>query len=181
VTRRTAASILALEGETPASSPEVEAEHITVRTSLRNDVAFPGNRITIVVDIEVGKGFHAYAPGSRSYQALELRLEPQPLLSFGEAVYPPSRPYLFRPLNEVVPVFEGRIRLVRDVILAGGREMAELLRSEEPALTIRGHLHYQVCSDTVCYPPRALPLSWTVKVRPLERERPPEALRRSTR
>ena len=37
---------------------------------------------------------------------------------------------------------------------------------------------YQVCSHKVCYPPRTLHLSWTLKVRPLERERPPEPLRR---
>ena len=141
----------------------------------------PGNRISLIVDIELGDGIHAYAPGSKGYRALELRLEPQPLLSFAETAYPPSHPYVFRPLKETVPVFEGRVRLTRDVTLAGGKEMAELLQSPDPSLTIRGNLDYQVCSDKVCYPPRALQLSWTLKVRPLERERPPEPLRRKMR
>jgi DsbC/DsbD-like thiol-disulfide interchange protein len=180
VNRRTAASILALEGDTPTAQ-EVAAEHVTVRSALSNEEAFPGNRISLIVDVDLQKGIHAYAPGSKGYRALELQLESQPLLSFGETVYPPSHPYVFRPLKETVPVFEGRVRLARDVTLAGGKDMAELLRSPDPSLTIRGELQYQVCSETVCYPPRALPLAWTVKVRPLERERPPEALRRKLR
>lgn len=181
VNRRTAASILALEGESIAPAEDVKAEHLTARTFLSNQEAFPGNRLTLIADIELAKGLHAYAPGSKGYRALELRLDPQPLVSFGETVYPPAHPYLFRPLNETVPVFEGRLRLVRDVTLAGGKEMADLLRSPDPRLTIRGSLEYQVCSDHVCYPPRTLPLSWTLEVRPLDRERPPEALRREMR
>jgi peroxiredoxin len=178
VNRRTAASILALEGDTAASTRDVKAEYLTLRTFLSNDEAFPGNRITLTIDIELARGLHAYAPGSKGYRALELRREPQPLVSFGETVYPPSHPYVFRPLKETVPVFEGHVRLLRDLTLAGGKEMAALLRSADPTLTIRGSLEYQVCSDRVCYPPRTLPMSWTLKARPLERERPPEALQR---
>ena len=174
VNRRTAASILTLEGEAGAPARDVKAEHLTVRTFLSNEEAFPGNCITLIIDIELAKGLHAYAPGSRGYRALELRLEPQPLVSFGETVYPPSHPYVFRPLKETVPVFEGHVRLLRDITLAGGKEMADLVRSADPTLTIRGSLEYQVCSDRVCS--STDPLSWTFKVRPLERERPPEPL-----
>jgi DsbC/DsbD-like thiol-disulfide interchange protein len=168
-TRRTAASILTLEGAATGPVQEVPAEHLVVHTSLSNAAAYPGNRVTLVVDIDVPEGLHAYAPGSKGYRALELRLEAQPFLSFGETAYPPSRPYVFRPLKETVPVFEGRVRLTRDITLAGGKEMADLIRSAEPALTIRGSLEHQACSDRVCYPPRSLPMNWTLKVRPLER------------
>jgi hypothetical protein len=176
--RRTAASILAIEGDRDPAAQELRAEHLAVWTALSNQEAFPGNRVSLIVEIDLEKGIHAYAPGSRGYRALELRLEPQPLLAFGDTVYPPSHPYVFPPLKETVPVFEGRVRLMRDVTLAGGKETAELLQSPDPNLTIRGELQYQVCSDRVCYPPRKLPLRWTLRVRPLERERPPEALRR---
>jgi hypothetical protein len=107
-----------------------------------------------------------------------LRPRFQPLVSFSETVYPPSHPYVFRPLKETVPVFEGRVRLTRDITIAEGKETADLLRSADPTLTIRGSLVHQVCSDRVCYSPRSLPMSWMLKVRPLERERPPESLQR---
>lgn len=178
VNRRTAASILTLEGETTGPVQELSAEHLRVHSSVSNAAVYPGNRVTLVVDIEIPEGFHAYAPGSKGYRALDLRLEPQPHVSSSETVYPASRPYLFRPLQETVPVFEGRVRLLRDLTLAGGRDFADLLRSGDPALTIAGKLDYQVCSDRVCFPPRTLPLSFTLTVRPLERERPPKSLQR---
>ena len=56
--------------------------------------------------------------------------------------------------------------------------MAEVLKTPEPAVTITGTLESQVCSDAVCYPPSSLPLSFTIKVRPLDRERPPETLQK---
>ena len=75
-----------------------------------------------------------------------------------------------------MPIFEGRFRLTQDVTLAGGRDFAELLKGPDPKLEVAGRLEYQVCSDTICYPPASLPVSFTIKVVPLDRERPPEAL-----
>lgn len=174
VTRRTAASILAHEGQDAFPGQELSGEHVRVRTFLSNPFASPGNRITLVLTLELDKGLHAYAPGTKGYRALVFHLEPQPLLSYAETVYPPSHPYVFRPLHETVAVFADRVRLLRDVTLAGGKEMGELLRSPEPSLTIRGSLDYQVCSDSVCFPPRTLPLTWSLSVLPLDRERSAE-------
>jgi hypothetical protein len=181
--RRTAASALVLAGEPaqPAGS-ETRAEHFVLRTSSSNAAAVPGNRLTLVLDFEMEKDHHAYAPGARGYRALALRLDPQPLVTVHETVFPPSRPYLFKPLKETVPVFEGRFRVLQDVTLAGGRELAELLKSPEPTLTLTGSLEHQVCSDRICYPPAKLPLRWTIRVLPMDRERSPEAIRhRSSR
>lgn len=94
-----------------------------------------------------------------------------------EPVFPPSKPYRFAPLDETVPVFEGRFRVMQDVTLAGGRSFVELLKSPDPKLELRVSLDYQVCSDRVCYPPASLPLLFSIKVVPLDRERSPEALR----
>ena len=38
-------------------------------------------------------------------------------------------------------------------------------------MTIKGELNYQACDDTVCFTPQTVPLSWTVVLRPLDRER----------
>ena len=76
-----------------------------------------------------------------------------------------------------MPVFEGRFRVLQDVTIAGGREVAERLRTGGASLTITGHLDYQVCSDRVCYPPASSPVRWTLTLVPLDRERSPEALR----
>jgi hypothetical protein len=32
-------------------------------------------------------------------------------------------------------------------------------------LTVQGTLRYQACDDNVCYPPRTVPLTWTVGIK----------------
>jgi hypothetical protein len=177
VERRTAASFLSLTGDTPKEPAlEVRTKAYVLRASLSNPAAAPGQRLTLVLDFEMEPTFHAYAPGVAGYRPLELRLDPHPLVTFHETVFPPSRPYFFAPLDETVPVFEGRFRVTRDVTLAGGRDLAEALKAPDPKLELRGTLEYQVCSDRVCYPPASQPLRFTVKLLPLDRERSPEAI-----
>ena len=38
-------------------------------------------------------------------------------------------------------------------------------------LTISGTLDYQACDDTVCFTPQSVPLTWTIGLRALDRER----------
>lgn len=175
--RRTAASVLVLAGEAGVGTTETRTDHFTVRSAASNIEVFPGNRVTLVLDFEMAPGRHAYAPGVKGYRPLALQLAAQPLVTVHQTVYPASRPYVFAPLQETVPVFEGRFRLLEDVTLAGGRDFEEVLKSPDPTLVVQGMLEYQVCSDTACYPPASLPVRWTFKVRPLDRERPPEPLR----
>ena len=38
-------------------------------------------------------------------------------------------------------------------------------------MTIKGTLNYQACDDKLCFNPQAVPLSWTIDLRPLDTER----------
>jgi len=38
-------------------------------------------------------------------------------------------------------------------------------------LTIAGTFEYQACDDKVCFSPQSVPLSWTIGVNALDRER----------
>jgi hypothetical protein len=176
--RRTAGSLLVLEGESGvAATSDVRTDHFVLRLSASNATVAPGNRVTLVLDFEMADKKHAYAPGVQGYRPLALRLDPQPLATVHDPVYPAPRDYVYAPLRETVPVFEGRFRVLQDITLAGGREVAERLRSGDDTLTINGRLDYQVCSDRSCFPPASLPVSWTLKLVPLDRERSPQALR----
>jgi hypothetical protein len=176
--RRTAASFLVLEGESrPAAVAEQRTDHFLLRLTSSNAAVSAGNRVTLVLDFTMGEAKHAYAPGVRGYRPLALHLEPDALLTVHEPVFPPSRDYHYAPLQETVPVFEGRFRVLQDVTLAGGRDVDARLRSGAASLDVKGRLDYQVCSDTVCYPPATLPVSWRLELVPLDRERVPEALR----
>lgn len=175
--RRTAASVLVGFGaEATPGATELRTDHFTLRTSQSNAEAGPGNRITLVLDFAMGDTRHAYAPGAAGYRPLRVKLDPQALFTAHEPVLPEPKPYEFKPLGETVPVFEGRFRVLQDVTLADGRAFGEFLKQQDPTLAITGVLEYQVCSATVCYPPSSLPLRWSLKVLPLDRQRVPAAL-----
>jgi len=177
--RRTAGSFLALGGARAAGPAGVmRTDTFTLRTFSSNATAAPGQRLTLVLEFEMKPGMHAYAPGVSGYRPLRLELDPQPLVTAHDPVFPPSRPFVFAPLQETVPVFEGAFRVLQDVTLAGGRELAEVLKSAEPKLELTALLEYQVCSEDRCYPPGSLPLRFTIALAPLDRERAPEAIQR---
>jgi hypothetical protein len=41
----------------------------------------------------------------------------------------------------------------------------------DASVTITGVLNYQACDDKACFMPQSVPLTWTVNVRSLDRER----------
>jgi hypothetical protein len=174
--RRTAASILLEEGAGEGGT-EVRTPHFVLRTLLSNPEAAPGQRLTIALDFETAKGVHAYAPGATGYRTLALRFAPDSLVRVHAPRYPEAHAFTFEPLGETVPVFEGRFRVLQDVTLATGPDIEALVRSADPTLRIEATLEYQVCNEKICFPPSTLPLSFSVKLRPLDRERPPEQLR----
>ena len=173
--RRAAASLLVSQGdEAKGSVRETRNDQFTLRTSVSNAEAAPGRRVTLVLDFSMAPEMHAYAPGVSGYRPLRFRLSENPLVTPHEVSYPESRPYTFEPLKETVPVFEGRFRVAQDVTVIGPA------RGAAPVEEIRvgGTLDYQVCSDKVCYAPASLPVEWTLRLIPLDRERAAEALRK---
>lgn len=173
--RRTAASLLVSMGEGGAGpGMEIVKDQFVLRTSVSNAEVAPGRRVTLVLDFRMAPGMHAYAPGVKGYRPLRLRLSENPLVTAHDVVYPESRPYTFEPLKETVPVFEGHFRILQDVTAVGPARGAAPIEQIDLSAT----LDVQVCSETVCYAPTSIPLRWTLKMIPLDRERAPEALRR---
>lgn len=179
--RRTAASLLAAEGAMPGEASTVlQNGQFTLKTSASNSEAATGQRITLILDFEMGPKMHAYAPGAKGYRPLNLRLDPHPLIAAHEVVLPESKPYRFEPLNETVPVFEGAFRVTQDVTVLAPPRPAAGAPAPAPIAEVQltGTLDYQTCSDTICHAPASTPLRFTIRLKPLDRERAPEALRR---
>jgi hypothetical protein len=61
--------------------------------------------------------------------------------------------------------------MVQEVILEGTPQAQAALRGKE-ALMLTGTLDYQACDDKQCFTPASIPVSWTLALRPLVRERP---------
>ena len=175
--RRTLSSILVHRGMAADDAvSDLLVEHFGLRTAASSDLAYPGQRFTLSLAFDLKDGFHAYAPGDHDYRALELLLDEHPLLEPGETLRPEAKSFHFAPLDETVPVYEGQVRLLQDVVLRAGKETYEMADAGKP-LEITGKLLYQICSDTICFPPTELAVSWTLEMEPGILERAPEALR----
>jgi len=173
--RRTAASFLIAEGESgSASVNEFRNDQFTLRTSASNGQGATGQKITLLLDFKMGEHMHAYAPGVKGYRPLKLTLAENPMVTPHEVIFPESRPYTFEPLNETVPVYEGAFRVTQDVTIKPLPKDAAPIDQIE----LTGTLDYQVCSNVLCYAPSSMPVRWTIKLIPLDRERSPEALRK---
>ena len=185
VYRRTGASILLESGGEPSGrASSTTTPHFTLRLTPSNDVVGPGQRITLALDFEMGPGLHAYAPGRHSYRPLSVSFDPHP----GVRAFPPARlpeptPYLFRPLNETVPVYAGRFRVLQDVVMndvpvGWAQERLDAAPDRFEPIELKGSLAYQVCSDTTCYPPATTPLAVSLRLRPKDEVRARPELRR---
>ena len=169
--RSTISSLIARQGgRVNAPATRVSAPHMEITTYVSDQVAAPGTRFSVVLDIKPGSRIHVYAPGVEGYRPIGLRIVPPPGLVVGRIQFPPSEIYEFKPLNERVQVFQRPFRIVQDLMLERSRE-AEATLKATPTMTITATLDYQACDDKVCFNPQSIPLSWTIAVRALDRER----------
>jgi peroxiredoxin len=174
VERNTVSSLMLKlgQGAPPVAAMTASTAHLELTTYPSDAAVAPGNRFSIVVDVRPRPRIHVYAPGARDYRIVALKITPQPFVRQLPATYPASEIYFFKPLNERVPVYQKRFRIVQELVLEGHPEAQAGYRGKE-SLTLSGTLDYQACDDAVCFNPVSLPLTWTVSLKPLIREPAP--------
>ena len=124
-----------------------------------------------VSSILVRLGRHVDAHATRitgAHVTLTLRLQPGVVVK--AAQFPKAEDYFFKPLNEHVLVYQHPFRIVQDVMIDPSTAGTAALK-DVTTLTIAGTFEYQACDDKVCFLPQSVPLSWTIGVKPLDRER----------
>ena len=128
-----------------------------------DSVVMAGSRFSIAVDVEPNPGMHVYAPGAEAngYRVIRLDLSPSPHVRYEPVEFPESEIYYFKPLDELVPVYQHSFTILQDVIVNAGND-AQAALAELDALTLTGALHYQACDDEICYLPATVPLSFTL-------------------
>jgi hypothetical protein len=169
--RSTISSLLVRLGrhvDTPAT--KVAGGHLELTSYATDQVATLGTHFSLVLDVRPASGVHVYAPGASGYKPVRLTLSAQPGVVVRAAQFPQSEDYFFKPLNEHVPVYQRPFRIVQDVMLDPSRDGSAALK-DVTTLTITGTFEYQACDDRVCFAPQSIPLSWSIRVKPLDRER----------
>lgn len=169
--RDTIASIMVRVGHgLTMAGTKVTASHLQLTTYVTDEIVAPGTHFSIVIDIKPSKHVHVYAPGVSGYKPIALRLDAQQGVVFRQAQFPRSEDFYFKPLNEHVPVYRTSFRIVQDVAIDASAAGVRALAGRD-RLTIAGTLEYQACDDAVCFTPQSIPLSWTVTLKALDRER----------
>ena len=75
--RVSTADILARQFGAPVAAARggSETKHLQITTAASNDIARPGLRIALSLDIELKPGMHVYAPGMQGYIPIDWQLE----------------------------------------------------------------------------------------------------------
>ena len=115
------------------------------------EVGAPGGKVSLILDVTPKPGIHVYAPGTKDYIPISIKIDPAAGIKAGKLTYPKSEMMTFA--DEKVPVFQKPFRLTQEVTLdkaavAGG--------------TVSGIVQIQACDDRVCFPPENVPVKWSV-------------------
>ena len=159
-------------GLSPIAAIEGSTAHLKLTAYPSNPNITVGTRFSVAVDIEPNENMHLYAPGAEQmgYRVVGLTLAKVPHIRFEPVEFPESEIYHFEPLDERVPVYQRPFTLLQEAVVSGEPEAAEAL-AEIDAVTLTGTLDYQACDDTLCFDPVSVPLSFTLDVETLDRQR----------
>lgn len=169
--RSTVGSIMARLGKkVDVQATTVSSAQLELTSFATDNVVAPGTQFSVVLDVRPARGVHVYAPGVTGYKPIALSVQSQPGLLTRGAQYPLSEDYHFKPLNEHVQVYQRPFRIVQDILIDPSPQAQAAMKGVS-SLTIKGVLNYQACDDKVCFTPQTVPLTWTVGLRQLDRER----------
>jgi Disulphide bond corrector protein DsbC len=144
----------------------VNAPHLQLALTHSGTVVTPGMNVRLIADILVAQDVHVYAPGVKDYRPLQLTIDPMPGIEPGAPSYPKSKLLFLKSINQQVPVFEGKFRVVQDVNILASPEFVSSLQPKGKAMTVTGELKYQACTLKVCFLPASVPLKWELQVTP---------------
>ncbi len=169
--RTTVGSIMARLGrDVEGKATTVSSPQLTITSFVTDRTVAPGTHFSVVLDVRPARGIHVYAPGVTGYKPITLSLQQQPFVAVRDPQYPASDDYFFKPLNEHVRVYQRPFRIVEDLVIEASAAAQTALK-EKTSLTIDGTVSYQACDDRVCFTPQSIPLTWSVALRQLDRER----------
>lgn len=159
-------------GLSPIAAVQGETAQLKFTAYASNPVVTVGTKFSLAVDVEPGQNMHVYAPGAESmgYRVIGLRLAPTEHVRFEPVEFPDSEIYHFEPLDEYVPVYQQPFTILQEAVVDASQEARAAL-IELDALTISGFLDYQACDDAICYNPVSIPLSFTLDLELLDRQR----------
>ena len=175
--RVTAESVLVREfGVGGGTLTQVSTRHLKLTAYPAQDVVRRGNRVTLMIELELPEKMHVYAPGVEGYRPVSVSIPDIPYVRVHETVFPEADIMLLPAIGEAVPVFHDSVRILQDVTLS-----PRLPGYDEPnatELSIPVTFSYQACDDVMCYVPSEVELTFKLKLAQHDGTRVPEEMRR---
>jgi DsbC/DsbD-like thiol-disulfide interchange protein len=156
----------------------VQAKHLKLSYSASDSVVSAGNRISLLLNVELEPGMHVYAPGvADEYIPVDWKLPESAGLLAHPVAYPPPVKLRFAVIEETLPVYQGSFRLLRDLTIGQAQEIGPLA-GPDGKLSVDGSFRYQACDDKQCFPPQTVPLKWEFRLSRHDAQRAPAELQR---
>jgi AhpC/TSA family/Disulphide bond corrector protein DsbC len=176
--RYTSANILTeqLNIRTGAVSTTIKNPRLALTASSSNQAVRGGERIRLILDVQLPRKMHVYAPGVQGYIPIEWKLNESAAFEEITFRYPPSRMLHLAAIKETVPVYENQFSLQREIVISQPAKLKPLL--VDSTLTVEGSFRYQACDDKKCYIPETIPLKWLLRFEPPDSQRVPPELQR---
>lgn len=149
-----------LAGQQPRTRPVL----LEVASRLSAEQVTVGDRFTVTLELAPAPKMHVYAPTVVNYKPIALTVRSQPGLVVRSVSYPPAEKYFYAPLKETIDVYQKPFQVVQELVLDPSPAGRAALKGVS-TLTVQGTLSYQACDDKICYPPRTVPMTWTVAIK----------------
>lgn len=175
--RYTSADILVRQfGVIPPGAGEVaEGKQLSATATVSNSIVDAGQRVSLVLEIDLKPKMHVYAPSVKGYIPIEWTLKDSEAWVPHEVKFPEAKNLYLKAIDETVPVYAGKLRLTREITLGPDAKLKPALNAAGQ-LTVEGTLRYQACDDRMCYIPQTLPVKWTFQYEAFDRQRAPAAI-----
>ncbi len=148
---------------------EAKTNHLTLSASVSQTLVRPGNRFSVIIDVDLKNAMHVYASDDQNYRPIGLTFEKQEQVWFHKPEFPEPEKLLLEAIKETVSVYKDRIRFLQDVTLSH--------RYRKESITLSGKFEYQACDDQTCYAPASVPVTLTVDVVRHDSKRVPREMR----
>ena len=147
-----------------------------------------GSRLWLGLELKPPSGFHLYAPEvGRSYHGLEWKMDESSCWYQSEPAYPKPQWRHFAFEENDLPVYEGDIRINRELVLKPVLSAAEpslfhlfqnVCLDSNSRVKALGVVSFQACDERQCYPPQSVPVEWKFHFVPPDMVRASPELRR---
>lgn len=148
----------------PAQQSSARPQLVQVESLVTPEHVKAGQRFTLMLQLTPAARMHVYAPTVVNYKPIVLTVRKQPGLIIRRVSYPPAEKYFYAPLKESVDVYQKPFQVVQELALDGSPAGRAALKGAS-TLTVQGTLSYQACDDKICYPPRTVPMTWTIGIK----------------